>query len=64
MTVHISLACPLGSGLWSSSDEWRQAVEQGGGGMHDANDIFSAFFGGGGMGRRQQRGPKKGEDRE
>uniref|UniRef100_A0A6U4Y5A6 J domain-containing protein n=2 Tax=Hemiselmis andersenii TaxID=464988 RepID=A0A6U4Y5A6_HEMAN len=37
-----------------------EAVEQGGGGMHDAHDIFSSFFGGGG--RRGPRGPKKGED--
>ncbi len=43
---------------------YAQAVEQGGG-VHDAHDIFSAFFGGGMGGRgRQQRGPKKGEDRE
>lgn len=48
----------------SALSSWKlQAVEGGGGGGGDAHDIFSAFFGGG-MGRRQQRGPRKGEDRE
>ena len=37
-----------------------EAVEGGGGGGHDAHDIFSAFFGGGG--RSRNSGPRKGED--
>jgi DnaJ-class molecular chaperone len=41
-------------------DGGEEALENSGGGMHDAHDIFSAFFGGGG--RRGPSGPKKGED--
>lgn len=40
----------------------KEAVERGGGGGGGGDDLFSAFFGGGGgPGRRQSRGPQKGE---
>lgn len=39
----------------------KKGVEEGGGGMRSADDIFSMFFGGGRRGS-QERGPRKGED--